>query len=313
VNLRRNILIVGSNGQDGQVLQEILKEENASLFLKNRNTVIGPNGKEFINTKDNILKSIFLSNDIDEVYFLAATNFSASQKTIYTNHAEVKLHLDLLVNELIELLEIICLNSPKTKIFFASSALIFGNTSTYPQDEMTLTEPTEIYALFKVLCQEVLFYYRNKFDLFIVIGILYPHESEFRKPEFLFPTIIHHAYLAKSGHASKLELVDLDFRREWNCAYQVMQASVDTLRLKIPDNYIVGSGIQYSVSEICSIVFGQFDLNFENFVFKSSQIIRKRNPNLIANPVKLFNALGSVPDGNAQSLIQRVCDKLIYT
>jgi len=91
-----------------------------------------------------------------------------------------------------------------------------------------------------------------------------------------------------------------------------MQASVDSLRLQIPDNYIVGSGIQYSVSEICSIVFGQFDLNFENFVFKSSQIIRKRNPNLIANPVKLFNALGYVPDGNAESLIQRVCNKLSY-
>lgn len=312
MNLCRNILIVGSNGQDGQVLQEILKEENASIFRKNRNTVISPNGKKYINIEGNNLKSIFLSNDIDEVYFLAATNFSASQTTIHSTQAEVKLQLDLLINELIELLEIIHINSPKTKIFFASSALVFGNTSAYPQDEMTLTEPTEIYALFKVLCQEVLFYYRNKFDLFIVIGILYPHESEFRKPEFLFPTIIHHAYLAKSGHATKLEIVDLDFRREWNCAYQVMQACVDSLRLKIPDNYIVGSGIQYSVSEICSIVFGQFDLNFENFVFKSSQIIRERNPNLIANPVKLFNALGSVPDGNAESLIQRVFNKLGY-
>lgn len=313
MNLPRNILIVGSNGQDGQVLQEILKVEKANIFRKNRNTVISPNGKEYISIEGNNLKSIFLSNDIHEVYFLAATNFSASQTTIHSTHAEVKLHLDLLINELIELLEIIHINSPKTKLFFASSALVFGNTSAYPQDEMTLTEPTEIYALFKVLCQEVLVYYRNKFNLFIVIGILYPHESEFRKPEFLFPTIIHHAYLAKSGHTAKLELVDLDFRREWNCAYQVMQACVDSLRLKIPDSYIVGSGIQYSVSEICSIVFGQFDLNFENFVFKSSRIIRKRNPNLIANPVKLFNALGSVPDGNAESLIQRVCNKLSNT
>lgn len=312
MGIKKSVLIIGSSGQDGQVLRKVLENEDASIFQRNRNIFIDPSGSKIVDSDTKALKYFFNANQIDEVYFLAATNFSASQTSHISIHTEAKIHLDLLLNELIELLEVIQKYSPLTRIFFASSALIFGDTHGHPQDETTKSAPGELYSLFKVICQEVLLYFRNTFGLFIVIGILYPHESELRKPEFLFPKIIHHAYAAKTGELNQIQIADLEFKREWNCAYQVMLAGLMTLRLNDPDDYVIGSGTQYSVLDICSIAFSQLNLDYTQFVVQSNQVIRNRNSNLIANSKKLYNAIGYKPDGDAHSLIQRVYTKLGY-
>lgn len=308
--MEKTIFIIGSNGQDGQVLQSLLKFENARVFRKNRNHILTPEGHIISNSTNKDVENIFRTAIIDELYFFAAPNYSASNNLEIPIGVEIIDNINLISDELIFILDLIVKFQPSMKIFFASSALVFGEPSQFPQDEKTKFAPQEIYGLFKKLCQDILLYYRDTKSLFIVIGVLYPHESEYRKSSFLLPTIIRHAFNAQFDDELRLNIANLEFKREWNCAYQVVLASKKLLNLKTPDLYVIGSGKQFSVGEVCQIVYSFFNLNYEKHVVLSEHKIMSRSSNLIADPEKILSRIGFYPDGDVQSLVSRICSKM---
>jgi GDPmannose 4,6-dehydratase len=242
---------------------------------------------------------------IDEVYFLAATHSPARLTDESESRIQLKLHFEILENALVQILETIKSTSPTTRLFFASSALIYGEPKEIPQTENTSSAPIEIYGLFKTMAQEIVSYYRNSLGIFAISGILYPHESEFRKGQFLFMKILQAANLSSVNPNHRLEIVDLDFTREWNCAYQVMECGVSALRIDNPDDFIIGSGKQESVREVCKYSFEVFDLDYEDFIVISPAQMIKRSTNLLSDSTKLLKATGLRPDGDVKSLISR--------
>lgn len=192
----KNCLIVGSDGQDGKVLTKILLQEGSNVFSMNRKSLIEPKLNLYESDIQIQIAKILTKNVINEVYFLASPSHSASSLLKVSQQNEVSTNLDLFNNKLILMLEAIKNYSPNTKFFFASSALIFGEPNKIPQDEETEVAPREVYSVFKQISHDVIKYYRDVLDLFIVTGILYPHESEFRKSNYLFPEIIKHASTA---------------------------------------------------------------------------------------------------------------------
>jgi len=308
--VEKTVFIIGSNGQDGQVLQSLLKLENTRVFKKNRDQILTPDGHIISNSTNEDLENVFRTLIIDELYFFAAPNYSASNNLEIPIGVEIIDNINLISNELIFILDLIVKFQPTIRIFFASSALVFGEPGQSPQDEKTQVAPQEIYGLFKKLCQDILIYYRDVKGLFIVIGVLYPHESEYRKSSFLLPTIIKHAFNAQFDDELRLNIANLEFKREWNCAYQVVLASKKLLNLKTPDLYVIGSGKQHSVGEVCQIVYSFFNLNYEKHIFLSDNKIRSRSSNLIANPEKILSSIGFHPDGDVQSLVSRICSKM---
>lgn len=298
-------LIVGSEGQDGRVLQKILATQGKKIYRQSRNQIISPDGKSLGPPSRQLLNSIFSMSRIDEVYFLAATHSPARLTDESESWIQIKLHFEILENALVQILETIKSTSPTTRFFFASSALIYGEPKEIPQTENTSSAPIEIYGLFKTMAQEIVSYYRNSLGIFAISGILYPHESEFRKGQFLFMKILQAANLSSVDQNHRLEIVDLDFTREWNCAYQVMECGVSALRIDNPDDFIIGSGKQESVREVCKYSFEEFDLDYEDFIVISPAQMIKRSTNLLSDPTKLLKATGLRPDGDVKSLISR--------
>ena len=301
----KNCLIVGSDGQDGKVLTKILLQEGSNVFSMNRKSLIEPKLNLSASDIQIQIAKILTRNVINEVYFLASPSHPASSVLKVNQQNELSANLDLLNNRLILLLEAIKNYSPKTKFFFASSALIFGKPIKIPQDEETQVAPQEVYSVFKQISHDVIKYYRDILDLFIVTGILYPHESEFRKSNYLFPEIIKHALMANNKNSQLLSVSNIAFKREWNCAYQVMSSIIKVLRLEKPSDYIIGSGIQYSVEQVCFYAFDYFGLNYKEYLVESNVPIAQRSENLIANPNKLRRAIGYCPDGDVKALIAR--------
>ena len=303
-------LIVGSEGQDGRVLQKILATQGKKIYRQSRNQIISPDGKSLGPPSRELLNSIFSMSRIDEVYFLAATHSPARLTDESESRIQLKLHFEILENALVQILETIKSTSPTTRFFFASSALIYGEPKEIPQTENTSSAPIEIYGLFKTMAQEIVSYYRNSLGIFAISGILYPHESEFRKGQFLFMKILQAANLSSVDPNHRLEIVDLDFTREWNCAYQVMECGVSALRIDNPDDFIIGSGKQESVREVCKYSFEEFDLDYEDFIVISPAQMIKRSTNLLSDPTKLLKATGLRPDGDVKSLISRTIVRL---
>jgi GDPmannose 4,6-dehydratase len=223
---------------------------------------------------------------------------------------QMEKNFNLIQDTLVAVLEVIREISPNTRCFFASSALVFGEPGLIPQNENTLISPIEIYGLFKQIAQEIITYYREVLGIFSISGILYPHESEFRKEQFLFKKIIDGARIALEDSKFRLEIVDLDFTREWNCAYQVMGSARDVLRLDEPQDFVIGSGKQVSVEKICQYSFEAQGLDFHDFVIPSRAKLIKRSSNLLSNPDKLLKATGRRPDGDAKGLVERTTSRM---
>ena len=304
-------LIVGSEGQDGSILRTLFSQSEGKVFRQSRDKVIGPGDKFLGAPSNNLLVDLISKENLGEIYFLAAVHSPAVVESENSNRDQFNEQLELITEQLVGSLEAIRIHSPKTKFFFSSSALIYGTPTTFPQTEMTFPNPTEPYSLFKKISQDIIHYYRESFGLFGFSGILFPHESEFRKSNFLFMKILKSAKLISEGDSAPLKIANLDFTREWNCGYQTMQAAMDLMDLDEPGDFIVGSGIQKSVREICELAFSFYGLDFRQHVVSSGMTTLPRSNLLIADPSKLRNAIGFAPDGDAQALVRRVSEKLL--
>jgi GDPmannose 4,6-dehydratase len=304
------ILIVGSEGQDGQVLQRILTAQGRRIYKQTRKAIVSPEGTDLGSPTKELLKSIFRSQDVEEIYFLPAVHSPALVSEDLELELEIQKHFQLLQDSMLRTLESIRINSPQIRFFFASSALIYGDTKISPQDESIIPAPIEIYGLFKKISQEIVSYYRENLGLFSISGILYPHESEFRNERFLFKKIIESALISTQNRTHRLEIVDLNYTREWNCAYQVMECAIGALRIGIPNDYVIGSGKQATVREICDYSFEALGLNYRDFVVDSPAKLINRSSRLLANPSKLFQAIGKQPDGEVKPLIDRTMKRM---
>ena len=310
VLLEPSRLIVGSEGQDGSILKALFSQSDGKIFRQSRDKLIGPGDKVLGEPNPKLLADLISQRDFSEIYFLAAVHSPAIVEKKSTFRNQFTEQLDLLTDHLIEILEAIRTHSPNTKLFFSSSALVYGTPKAVPQNEMTLPNPSEPYSLFKKISQDVINYYRETYGVFGVSGILYPHESEFRKDNFLFKQILTSAKSISEGESEYLEIANLDFTREWNCAYQTMQAVIALMKLDEPEDYVVGSGIQKTVREICEIAFDFYGLDFKQHVVSSGVSTLPRSNLLIADPSKLRRAIGFAPDGDVQALVNRVSEKL---
>jgi GDPmannose 4,6-dehydratase len=304
------VLIVGSEGQDGQVLNRILSSQGKKVYKQSRQVIVSPKGVNFGIPTQQSLTHLFQTDDIGEIYFLPAIHSPAIVSEDFEMELEIRKHIQLLEDSMLRILEIVRVVSPKTRFFFASSALVFGDTKTWPQEESTTSQPTEIYGLFKKISQEIVSYYRDNLGLFSISGILYPHESEFRNERFLFRKIIDSAIISTRDPNHRLEIVDMDYTREWNCAYQVMECAIRALRIDLPSDYVIGSGKQATVREICGHSFEALGLNHDDFVVDSPAKLVKRSSKLLANPSKLFHAIGQQPDGEVKPLIERTIKRM---
>ena len=100
-------LIVGSEGQDGQVLQKILALQGKKFFRQSRNHIISPDGKSLGPPSRELLNSIFSMSTIEEVYFLAATHSPARFTDESESRIQLKLQFEILENALVQILETI--------------------------------------------------------------------------------------------------------------------------------------------------------------------------------------------------------------
>jgi GDPmannose 4,6-dehydratase len=297
-------MIIGSDGQDGLVLQELLRLRNKNIIKVNRSQIVIDECQQSVLLTEHSLKETINNFEVSEIYFLASVSTPASEiKNLWSpgRYREDSNLIQLFLN----ILDVVKSKSKMTKIFVASSALIFGNPKLIPQDEECLLAPTENYGLFKSLMHSIIDYYQVNYKLHIVTGILYPHESKYRKSHYLFKKIINTAKSNEISPSREIEISNMNYTREWNCAYQVMGACIDLMELDCYGNFVIGSGVQYTVGAACEIIFSHFGLDSKDYVvYKNSPLI-ERSPNLVANPTKLKNKLGYVPDGDLELLIQR--------
>jgi len=275
----RKALITGITGQDGSYLAELLLEKGYKVYGVARRTShyaferIAHLLDRIEMTQADLLDQGSIDDLIrtikpDEVYNLAAQSFVAASWS-----------QPILTGEVTGLgatrvLESIRRHKPDTRFYQASSSEMFGKAGEVPQRETTPFFPRSPYAVAKVYAHYITINYRESYGLFAVSGILFNHESPRRGLEFVTRKVTHAAARIKLGLQPKLELGDMDAKRDWGFAGDYVDAMWRMLQQPKPDNFVIATGETYSVRQWVQAAFAAADLDWKKYVRQDPKLMR---------------------------------------
>jgi GDPmannose 4,6-dehydratase len=301
----KTAVIVGSDGQDGTYLFELLDKKRYKVIGLGRGSIRSNLTKQ-IKPVD-ILKPKDVSGFVrkfqpDEIYYLAAIHHS-SQDRPEDDEVLFKRSFAVHVHGLIHFLDAVHQYAGRARLFYAASSHIFGEPSAKIQNEMTPLVPVSIYGITKTAGLEVCQYYRRELGLFASVGILYNHESPLRDAKFVSQKIVQAAIAIKEGRQTQLTLGDLNAVIDWGFAGDYVEAMRRILAHGKPDDFIVASGETHTVREFVQGVFGMLGLNWKDFVREDKTLVSKVKYRLQGEYAKLKKATGWAPKTDFKKLI----------
>ncbi len=195
----------------------------------------------------------------DELYNLAAqSHVKVSFETPeYTANSDALGTLRLL-----EAIRILGLGQ-KTRFYQASTSEMFGKVMEIPQRETTPFYPRSPYGAAKVYGYWITVNYREAYGFHASNGILFNHESPIRGETFVTRKITRAVARIKLGLQDKLFLGNLDSKRDWGHARDYVEAQWLILQRDEPDDFVIATGVQYSVREFVQAAFAEIGVAVE--------------------------------------------------
>ena len=269
-------LIFGITGQDGSYLADFLLKKNYIVHGVKRRSSSFNTGRidhlyqdpherkrKFILHYGDITDAISVSSIIknikpDEIYNLAAQSHVAVSFEVpeYTANAD---GLGAL-----RILEAIKFHGfeKKTKFYQAGTSEMFGKVIEIPQNEKTPFYPRSPYGVAKVYAHWITVNYREAFNIFACNGILFNHESPVRGETFVTKKIVMALCRIKLKKQKKLFLGNLDAKRDWGHAKDYVDAMWRMLQKKIPNDYVISTGVQYSVRDFIDLSLKELNMKY---------------------------------------------------
>ncbi len=267
-------LITGVTGQDGSYLTKLLLDKGyivhgikrrASSFNTQRIDHLYQDPHEegvrfFLHhgdmTDSSSLLRIIQQTQPDEIYNLAAQSHVAVsfEEPEYTANSDALGTLRLL--EAIRILGM----QKKTRFYQASTSELYGLVQEVPQKETTPFYPRSPYAVAKLYGYWITINYRESYGMYACNGILFNHESPVRGENFVTRKITRALARIKLGLQDCLYLGNLDAKRDWGHAKDYVEVMWLMLQQEKPDDYVVATGIQYSVREFINVAAASVDL-----------------------------------------------------
>ena len=307
-------LITGIAGQDGSYLAELLLAKGYRVT-----GMVLPAGVEPLDRIAHLKDRIQLrTGDLLDQHSLIDLVEKCAPDEVYNFAAQsfvpVSWSAPVLTGEVtglgvVRLLEAIHKINPKIKFFQASSSEMFGLARETPQTELTPFCPRNPYGAAKVYGHHLTVNYREKHGLFAVSGILFNHESPRRGLEFVTRKISHMAAQVALGLAKELSMGNLDSERDWGYAGDYVEAMWLMLQQQQAEDYVIGTGVLYSVRDFVQEAFNYLNLDHEKYVRINPQLVRPVEVNrLVANPAKARNKLEWQPRTDFRQLVRLMVD-----
>jgi GDPmannose 4,6-dehydratase len=194
------------------------------------------------------------------------------------------------------------------RFYQASSSEMFGKTPP-PHSENSYFHPASPYGCAKLFSYWATRTYRDSYGMFAANGILFNHESPRRGKNFVTKKITRAAARIALGLQKRIELGNLDAKRDWGHSKDYTKAMVMILEHEKPDDWVVSSGQYYSVREFAEIVFKHFGLNFYDYFLENEALKRPSEvPALLGDSTKIRTVLGWQPEYSFEALVKEMCD-----
>ena len=172
----------------------------------------------------------------DEIYNLAAQSF------VGTSFDQPILTAQTTGLGAINMLEAIRITRSQPKFYQASTSEMFGLVQEVPQTEDTPFYPRSPYGCAKVYAHQMTVNYRESYNFFAALGILFNHESPLRGPEFVTRKITTGLAKVKLGKSTHIELGNLNAKRDWGYAADYVDGMWRMLQYRVPDTFVLATG-----------------------------------------------------------------------
>ena len=275
--MSKRALITGMTGQDGSYLAEFLLAKGYEVHgIKRRASSFNtarvdhlyqdPHDSDVrfalhygdLTDSTNLIR-ILQEVQPDEVYNLGAQSHVAVSFDTpeYTANADALGTLRLL--EAIRILKL----EQSVRFYQAGTSEMFGKVQEIPQRETTPFYPRSPYGVAKVYGYWITVNYRESYGMFATNGILFNHESPRRGETFVSRKITRALSRIHVGLQDCLYLGNLDARRDWGHAKDYVEAQWLMLQQEVPDDYVIATGVQYSVRDCVKLAAIKLGMNIE--------------------------------------------------
>ena len=272
-------LITGICGQDGSYLAELLLEKGYKIWgIVRRSSSINTKRIDNLYSNENLILRygdlvdtssihkilIEIKNEnpeIIEIYNLGAmshvkVSFEVPEYTADVDGVGVLRILDAILTLGIK---------DYTKFYQASTSELYGQVVETPQSETTPFYPRSPYGVAKMYGYWITKNYREAYGIFACNGILFNHESPRRGETFVTRKITIGLKNILSGKSDRLELGNLDAKRDWGHAKDYIYGMWLMMQQDKPDDYVLATNEQHSVREFVEKVFylGGFNIKWK--------------------------------------------------
>ena len=329
----RVALITGITGQDGSYLAELLLEKGYEVHgIVRRCSLINTHRIDHIYEKlhlhygdladsSNIIRVIQQVKP-DEIYNLGAQSHVKVSFEMPEFTGQVDGLGTLRVLEAVRLLGM----DKKVRIYQASTSELYGLIQEVPQTETTPFYPRSPYGVAKLYGFWIIKNYRESYGLHASSGILFNHESPRRGETFVTRKITRGLKAISEGRQKILELGNLNAKRDWGHARDYAEAMWLVLQQDEPDDYVIATGIEYSVKQFVEASAPYFGFDIEWFGEGMDEIGVDKNTKktivsvnekyfrpaeverLLGDATKAKKVLGWEPKTSFKELVKEMCE-----
>jgi len=317
----KKALITGISGQDGSYLAELLINQNYEVHGIVRRHSVAENQSYRLNhimdkiylkygdlTDQGSIFNIIKDVNPDEIYNLGAQSHVKISFDIpnFTHQTNTQGFLNIL-----ESVKILGLDS---KIYQASSSEMFGNEIENDgyQKITTKMKPVSPYGCSKLAAHNLANNYRNSYNMFIVSGVLFNHESPRRGTNFVTAKVVDGAVKILKGKSKTLALGNLNAARDWGHSKDYVQAMHLMLKNDTPKDYIVSTGKSHTVGDLVKYTFNKLNLDFEKHIIVDPLFFRPEELNTLkgdSNPIR--QELNWKPNYSFENLIDEMIEHFL--
>jgi GDPmannose 4,6-dehydratase len=325
-------LITGITGQDGSYLAELLLEKGYEVHgIIRRASQINTQRIDHIYDQLNLhygdltdstnIVRVIQKVKPDEIYNLGAQSHVKVSFEMPEYTADVDGMGTLRVLEAVRLLGM----EDRVRIYQASTSELYGLVQETPQKETTPFYPRSPYGCAKLYGYWITKNYREAYGMYACTGILFNHESPRRGETFVTRKITRGLSRISTGEQQFIELGNLNAKRDWGHAKDFVEAMWLMLQQDKPEDYVIATGVQYSVREFVEETAPYFGMNIvwegegldEVGIDKlTGRTVIKVNPKyfrpaevetLLGDPSKAKQNLGWEPKISFTQLVEDMC------
>jgi len=325
-------LITGITGQDGSYLAELLLEKGYEVHgIIRRSSLINTHRIDHLyqditlhygdlTDSTNIVR-VIQKVQPDEIYNLGAQSHVKVSFEMPEYTADVDGVGTLRILEAVRLLGM----EDHVRIYQASTSELYGLVQETPQSETTPFYPRSPYGVAKLYGYWIIKNYREAYGMYACTGILFNHESPRRGETFVTRKITQGLSKISSGMQDCLYLGNLDAMRDWGHAKDYVEAMWLMLQQDEPDDFVIATGVQYSVREFVEqaapyfgmkILWKGEGLDEVGIDANSGKVVIRVNPKyfrpaevetLLGDATKAKKKLGWEPKTSFKQLVEDMC------